>query len=90
MEVGKGRSHLARGGRRPGEDRAGGIGYLDGVIKYWFDGELVIDHEDVVFRTGQHPDMKIDQFMMAPYYGPGVPHPQTIWVDDIRITTDER
>ncbi|MHB9029626.1 MAG: heparin lyase I family protein [Candidatus Latescibacterota bacterium] len=68
----------------------GGIGQRDGVIKYWFDGELVIDHDDVVFRTGAHPDMKINQFMMAPYYGPGVPHPQTIWVDDIRITTDER
>jgi hypothetical protein len=67
-----------------------GIGQRDGVIRFWFDGELVIDHEDVVFRTGQHPDMKINQFMMAPYYGPGVPHAQTIWVDDIRITTDER
>jgi hypothetical protein len=29
--------------------------------------------------------MKIDQFLMAPYYGPGVPHAQQIWIDDLRI-----
>jgi len=44
---------------------------------------------DVVFRTGRHPDMKIDQFLMAPYFGPGVPHPQRIWIDDLRIHTDD-
>jgi len=59
----------------------------DGVLQYWFDGVLLIDHKDVVFRTGQHPDMKINQFLMLPYYGPGVPHPQEIWIDDLRIET---
>ncbi len=66
-----------------------GVGQRDGVIRYWFDDRLIIDCHDVVFRTGAHPGMKINQFLMAPYYGPGVPHPQTIWVDDLRITTDE-
>jgi hypothetical protein len=64
---------------------ANGVGQRDGVIQYWFDGELLIDHRDVVFRTGVHPQMKIDQFLMTPYYGPGVPHPQTVWIDDLRI-----
>jgi len=62
-----------------------GVGQRDGVIKYWFDDELIMDYDDVVFRTGQHPEMKINQFLMTPYFGPGVPHEQTIWVDDLRI-----
>ena len=66
-----------------------GVGQRDGVIQYRFDGELIMDHHDVVFRTGRHPDMKIDQFLMAPYYGPGVPHAQTIWIDDLTISTDD-
>jgi hypothetical protein len=51
----------------------------------WIDGEPVIDHRDVVLRTGAHPDMRFNQFLMMPYYGPGVPHPQSIWIDDLRI-----
>lgn len=67
-----------------------GIGRRDGIIQYWFDGDLVIDCKDAVFRTGAHPDMKINQFLMTPYYGPGVPHAQTIWVDELKITTNEK
>ncbi|MFC1606419.1 hypothetical protein ACFL47_00490 [Candidatus Latescibacterota bacterium] len=66
-----------------------GVGQRDGVLQYWFDGELIMDYHDVVFRTGQHPDMLINQFMMAPYYGPGVPHDQKIWIDELKITTNE-
>ncbi len=66
-----------------------GIGIKDGVLQYWFDGKLIMDYHDVVFRTGQHPDMKINQFLMAPYFGPGVPHKQWIWIDDLRIHTDD-
>ena len=36
-----------------------GVGQKDGVLQYWFDGELIIDHRDVIFRTGRHPDMLI-------------------------------
>jgi hypothetical protein len=64
-----------------------GIGQADGVIRYWYDSQLIIDHSDVVFRTGRHPDMKINQFLMTPYFGPGVPHEQSIWIDNLRITT---
>lgn len=67
-----------------------GIGQRDGVLQYRFDDALILDYHDVVFRTGAHPDMKINQFLMLPYYGPGVPHPQTIWVDEIVISTDEK
>lgn len=69
-----------------------GIGQRDGVLQYWFDGKLIMDFHDVVFRAGQHPNMQINQFLMAPYFGqhgdkPGVPHEQRIWIDDLRIYT---
>jgi hypothetical protein len=67
-----------------------GIGIRDGLLQYWFDGVLVMDYQQVVFRTGQHPDMKINQFLMAPYFGPGVPHEQRIWIDNLRIYTDNQ
>ena len=65
-----------------------GIGVKDGILQYWFDGKKLLDERQVVFRTGQHPHMKIDQLLMGPYYGPGVPHEQWIWIDDLRIYTD--
>jgi hypothetical protein len=58
----------------------------DGVAQYWYDGKLLMDFHDVVFRTAANPDMKLNQFLMLPYYGPGVPHEQSIWVDDLEIT----
>ena len=67
-----------------------GIGAKDGVLQYWFDGELIMDYHDIVFRTGRHPDLKIYQLMVGPYFGPGVPHMQSLWIDDLTITTDER
>jgi len=47
-----------------------------------------MDYHDIVFRPVQHPNMKINQFLMLPYYDPGVPHEQTTWVDDLRVSTD--
>lgn len=67
-----------------------GVGQRDGELQYWLDGALIIDHKDVVFRTGKHPDMLINQFMMAPYFGPGVPGPQTIWIDDLTVATEKK
>lgn len=65
-----------------------GIGQRDGLLQYRFDGALLIDRDNLVYRTGRHPEMKINQFLMGPWFGPGVPHAQSIWVDDLRITTD--
>ncbi len=67
---------------------ADGRGQPDGQLQYWYDGQLLIDERALLFRTGRHPEMKIDQFLMLPYYGPGVPHAQSIWLDDLRIYTD--
>ena len=63
-----------------------GKGINDGVLQYWQDGELIMDYHDVVFRTGQHPEMKINQFLMLPYIGPGAKREQKIWIDNLKIT----
>jgi len=66
----------------------GGKGVNDGEIQYWQDGKLLIDRHDVLFRTGVHPQMKIDQFLMLPYIGPGAKDDQWIMIDDLRITRE--
>ncbi|MEO8635402.1 MAG: hypothetical protein ABI587_09015 [Gemmatimonadales bacterium] len=65
----------------------GGVGVADGITQYWFDGQLVIDHHDVLLRTGQYPSMQFTQFLIAPYIGVGSPVAQTMWVDDLVIAT---
>lgn len=66
-----------------------GIGQQDGIIQMWYDGTLIMDHHDVTFRTGQHPDLKIDKFLMLPYMDPKAKGEQKIWIDDIVITTED-
>ena len=68
----------------------GGIGIADGHVKYWYDGELIIDFENVMLRTGEHPGMRIRQLLIAPYIGgttsnPGSPVDQTFWVDNLTV-----
>ena len=67
---------------------SGGKAVKDGVLRYWFDGSLIIDRSGAVFRTGQYPDMKFNQFIIAPYIGDGSPVDQTFWVDDLTLATD--
>lgn len=58
----------------------------NGVVRGWFDGKLVIDRSDVVLRSTDFPDMKFNQFLMAPYFGPGLlPHPQKLWIDELAV-----
>ena len=66
---------------------ANGKGQSDGQVKYWYDNELIIAHTNAVMRTGAHPDMKWNQFLITPYIGDGSPVEQSMWVDDLQITT---
>ncbi|GEP42854.1 hypothetical protein [Brevifollis gellanilyticus] len=60
----------------------------DGVVRGWFDGKLVIEHTNVILRSTDFPNMKFDQFLMAPYFGPGlVPHAQKLWMDEMVVST---
>ncbi len=65
----------------------GGIGQTDGVVQYWFNGQLVIDHQNVLLRTGTHPTMAFNQFLVLPFIGSGSPVAQTMWIDDLTIAT---
>ena len=61
----------------------------DGIVRGWFDGELVIEHSDVILRSTDFPNMKFNQFFMAPYFGPGLlPHAQKLWIDELAVGTE--
>jgi hypothetical protein len=60
----------------------------DGVARGWFDGKLVVEHADVIFRSPDFPHMKFNQFLLAPYFGPGLlPHAQKLWIDELAVGT---
>ena len=65
-----------------------GIGMADGVIKYWYDGQIVIDHNNIMLRTGENPDMQFNQFIIGPWIGDGSPVDQTFWIDNLSVATD--
>jgi hypothetical protein len=58
----------------------------DGIARGWVDGKLVIDRKDVVFRSTDFPNMKLNQLLVAPYFGPGLlPQEQTLWLDELSL-----
>ena len=60
----------------------------DGIVRGWFDGELVIEETDIVLRSPDFPKMKFNQFLLLPYFGPGLlPHEQTLWIDELAVGT---
>jgi hypothetical protein len=67
-------------------DMAGDRPKEDGIVRGWFDGRLVIDHTNVVLRSTDFPKMKFNQFLLAPYFGPGLlPHAQKLWIDELAV-----
>ncbi len=61
----------------------------DGVIRGWLDSKLVVEHTDIVFRTTDFPKMKWNQFLLTPYFGPGLlPHAQAMWIDEMVVARD--
>jgi hypothetical protein len=65
----------------------GGVGQADGVMQYWFNGTLVLDRHDILFRTGARPTIQFHQFIIAPYIGDGSPVDQYMWVDNLTVAT---
>ena len=58
----------------------------DGIVRGWFDNELVVDQSDVILRSTDFPEMEINQFLLAPYFGPGLlPHAQSLWIDELAV-----
>jgi hypothetical protein len=69
----------------PAKDRPN----ADGVCRGWFDGKLVIEHKDVIYRSTDFPKMQFNQFLLAPYFGPGlVPHAQKLWIDELVVSRE--
>jgi predicted amidohydrolase len=67
-----------------GRDRPHG----DGVVRAWFDGRLVVERTDVILRSTDFPNMMFNQFLLAPYFGPGLlTHEQTLWIDELAVGT---
>jgi len=64
---------------------SGGKGVKDGVIRYWYDGNLIIDLTNVMLRTGAQPTMKFNQMLFLPFIGDGSPVDQTFWIDDLTL-----
>ncbi len=60
----------------------------DGIVQGWFDGRLVVDRRDVVLRSPDFPKMQFNQFLLTPYFGPGLlPHEQSLWIDELTVGT---
>lgn len=64
-----------------------GIGIRDGIVRDWVDGELVMEHTNLLFRTGAHHTMKFNQFPLASYVGSGSPVDQTMWAHKLTGAT---
>ena len=64
-----------------------GVGQADGVMQYWFNGTLVIDRHDILFRTGARATVKFHQFLIGPYIGDGSPVDQYMWIDNLTVAT---
>jgi hypothetical protein len=64
-----------------------GVGQANGVMQYWFNGMLIIDRHDILFRTAAHPTLQFNQFLIAPYIGDGSPVDQSMWIDNLRLAT---
>lgn len=58
----------------------------NGHVKFWINNNLVIDKKNVILRSYQHPNMKFNQVIIAPYYHNGAPHPQQFWIDDFSVS----
>lgn len=63
-----------------------GVGIPNGIVRYWLDGQLMIEHTNVLLRTGAHPTMQFNQFVIAPYME-GSPVDQAMWVADVTVAT---
>jgi hypothetical protein len=64
-----------------------GVGVPDGSIRYWYDGEPLISSDNILLRTGANADMLFNQLMTGMYIGDGSPVTQTMWVDNLTVST---
>ena len=66
---------------------SGGKGQNDGIMQMWVDGTKLVDFNNIIYRTNQHPTMQFNQFALSPYIGDGSPIDQYLWIDDLVVAT---
>lgn len=66
---------------------SGGKGQANGLMQEWIDGVQVINRSDVLYRTAQDATKKWAQFVLAPYIGDGSPIAQSMWLDELKVST---
>jgi len=62
-----------------------GVGIPDGRIRLWVDGELIVQSDRILFRTGAHPDMRFRHLLLAPYIGDGSPVDQRMRITNVVV-----
>lgn len=67
---------------------SGGIGQNNGIVKYSYDGTLLIDVNNAIMRTGASPTMQFNQLVIGPYLGAGSKANQAMWIDELTVATD--
>jgi hypothetical protein len=60
----------------------------DGEVHAWVNGQQVISRTDVIYRTTDFPEMKINQLLIGPYMHGGVAHDQELWIDNLTVATE--
>ena len=65
---------------------SGGIPQANGILKYWVDGNLVINRANMYLRTAQYATQKFNKLLLVPYIGPpGSPIAQDLWIDNLIV-----
>ena len=67
---------------------SGSVAQADGEYKMWFDDTAELSYENIIIRTNEFPNMKWDKVIIAPW-GSAAPQAQTMWIDELTITTEE-
>jgi hypothetical protein len=53
----------------------------------WVRREATMERKGTA-RSTDFPKMKFNQFLLTPYFGPGLlPHEQTLWIDELAVGT---
>ena len=65
---------------------SGSVGQYDGVMREWIDDILVINQDNILFRTNQDATKKWYIFSVAPYMSSGAPVSQSFDMDSLIIS----
>jgi hypothetical protein len=60
---------------------------FDGIVRYWLDGVLQMEHTNVQLRTGANATMQWQEFAVGPYIGVGSPVDQSVWIASLVVAT---